>query len=224
MKITKVEVIPLVRKLEEAFAGGTYRIVNRNTLVTRVHTDEGIVGQAFGGDEDQRQMEVVKVIREHFDPLLRGEDARNVERLWNKMYNCNVGLENRSIHILDLNNHAIQMQAVAAVDNALWDALGKFYNVPLYKLLGGFRDKVPIIAIGGYYKDGQQDSDIRDEILSYKALELSGVKFKVGRKNVAEDVERVRIAREAVGDDFVIMCDANQAWTPEQAIEFCRAA
>jgi len=224
MKITKVEVIPLVRKLEEAFAGGTYRIVNRNTLVTRVHTDEGIVGQAFGGDEDQRQMEVVKIIRDHFDPLLRGEDARNVERLWNKMYNCNVGLENRSIHILDLNNHAIQMQAVAAVDNALWDALGKFYNVPLYKLLGGFRDKVPIIAIGGYYKDGQQDSDIRDEILSYKALELSGVKFKVGRKNVAEDVERVRIAREAVGDDFVIMCDANQAWTPEQAIEFCRAA
>ena len=44
MKITKVEAIPLVRKLEEAFAGGTYRIVNRNTLVTRVHTDEGIVG------------------------------------------------------------------------------------------------------------------------------------------------------------------------------------
>jgi D-arabinonate dehydratase len=224
MKITKVEVIPLVRKLEEAFAGGTYRIVNRNTLVTRVHTDQGIVGQAFGGDEDQRQMEVVKIIREKFDPLLQGEDARNVERIWDKMYNCNVGLENRSIHILDLNNHAIQMQAVAAVDNALWDALGKFYNVPLYKLLGGFRDKVPIIAIGGYYKDGQQDSDIRDEILSYKALELSGVKFKVGRKNVAEDVERVRIAREAVGDDFVIMCDANQAWTPEQAIEFCRAA
>ncbi len=224
MKITKVEVIPLVRRLEEAFAGGTYRIVNRNTLVTRVHTDQGIVGQAFGGDEDQRQMEVVKVIREHFDPLLRGEDARNVERLWNKMYNCNVGHDNRSIHVLDLNNHAIQMQAVAAVDNALWDALGKFYNVPLYKLLGGFRDKVPIIAIGGYYKDGQQKSDIRDEILSYKALELSGVKFKVGRETVAEDIDRVRVARAAAGDDFVIMVDAIQGWTPEQAIEFCRAA
>ena len=53
MKITRIEVIPLVRKLEEEFKGGTYKIVNRNTIVTRIHTDAGIVGQAFGGDEDR---------------------------------------------------------------------------------------------------------------------------------------------------------------------------
>ena len=49
MKITRIEIIPLVRRLEEAFSGGTYRIVNRYTLVTRVYTDEGIVGEVFGG-------------------------------------------------------------------------------------------------------------------------------------------------------------------------------
>jgi L-alanine-DL-glutamate epimerase-like enolase superfamily enzyme len=224
MKITKVEVIPLVRRLEEEFAGGTYRIVNRNTLVTRVHTDQGITGQAFGGDEDQRQDLVVKVIRDHLAPALQGEDARHVERLWHKMFNCPVALDNRSIHILDLNNHAIRMQAIAAVDMALWDALGKYYRVPLYKLLGGFRDKVPIIAIGGYYRTGQRPGDIRDEIQHYRSLQLAGVKFKVGRESVGDDVERVRVAREAAGDNFVIICDANQAWTPQQAIEFCRAA
>src|SRR5262245_33303991 len=191
MKITKVEVIPLVRRLEEEFSGGTYRIVNRNTLVTRVHTDQGIIGQAFGGDEDQRQNEVVMVIRDHFAPLLQGEDARHVERLWHKMFHCPVALDNRSIHVLDLNNHAIRMQAIAAVDMALWDALGKYYKVPLYKLLGGFRDKVPIIAIGGYYQGSGRSGDIRDEIEHYKSLELAGIKFKVGRATVAEDVERV---------------------------------
>ncbi len=224
MKITNIEVIPLVRRLEEAFAGGTYRIVNRNTLVTRVHTDQGIIGQAFGGDEDQRQDLVVKVIRDHLAPALQGEDARNVEALWHKMFTCPVDLDNRSIHTLDLNNHAIRMQAIAAVDMALWDALGKYYNVPLYKLLGGYRDKVPVIAIGGYYQDGQRPGDIRDEIQHYRSLQLAGVKFKVGRESVAEDVERVRVAREAAGDNFAVMCDANQAWTPQQAIEFCRAA
>jgi L-alanine-DL-glutamate epimerase-like enolase superfamily enzyme len=224
MKITRVEVIPLVRQLEEAFSGGTYRIVNRYTLVTRVYTDAGIVGQVFGGDEDQRQTQVVNLIRDHFAPMLVGEDARDVERLWHKMFNSNIDLGNRSIHILDLNNHAILMQAIAAVDMALWDALGKLYGVPLYKLLGGFRDKVPIIAIGGYYQAGKGQDALNEEMLHYRELQMAGVKFKVGRVSVAEDIERVRRVREVVGDDFVIVCDANQAWTPDQAIEFCRAA
>ena len=66
MKITRIEIIPLVRKLEEAFSGGTYRIVNRYTLVTRVYTDAGIIGEVFGGDEDQHQDRIVEVVREHF--------------------------------------------------------------------------------------------------------------------------------------------------------------
>src|SRR5215467_7214228 len=140
MKITRIEVIPLVRKLEEAFEGGTYRIVNRNTIVTRVYTDAGIVGQVFGGDEDQRQDQVVGLIRDHFAPMLVGEDARDIERLWQKMFHLSVDLGNRSIHVLDLNNQGIKMQAIACVDMALWDAVGKLYNVPLYKLLGGCRD------------------------------------------------------------------------------------
>jgi D-arabinonate dehydratase len=224
MKITRIEVIPLVRRLEEAFSGGTYRIVNRNTLVTRVHTNAGIVGQAFGGDEDQRQEQVVGLIREHFAPMLAGEDARDVERLWERMFHSNIDLGNRSIHVLDLNNRGILMQAIAAVDMALWDALGKFYNVPLYKLLGGYRDKVPVIAIGGYYQAGKGQDALNEEMLHYKELQLAGVKFKVGRLSVREDIERVARVRELVGDDFIIVCDANQAWTPEQAIAFCRAA
>jgi L-alanine-DL-glutamate epimerase-like enolase superfamily enzyme len=222
MKITRIEIIPLVRKLEEPFEGGTYRILNRYTIVTRVYTDVGIVGEVFGGDEDQRQDLVVKVVRDHFERLLVGEDARNTERIWNKMFNYFVDLGNRSIHTLDLNNHAIKMQAIACVDMAIWDALGKYYNVPTYKLLGGCYDRVPIIAIGGYYQEGKGSADIQEEIRYYKSLQLSGVKFKVGRVSVDEDVERVRLAREAVGKDFVIVVDANQGWTPEQAIEFAK--
>src|SRR5258708_34210729 len=173
MKITRIEIIPLVRKLEEAFSGGTYRIVNRNTLVTRVYTDVGIVGQVFGGDEDQRQDSVVGVVREHFEALLVGEDARNPERLWKKMFDLNIDLGNRSIHTLDLNNHAIKMQAIACVDMAIWDALGKYYNVPTYKLLGGCYDRVPIIAIGGYYQERKGATERQDEILYYKSIQMS---------------------------------------------------
>jgi D-arabinonate dehydratase len=219
-----VEVIPLVRKLDQAFEGGTYRIVNRNTLVTRVYTDEGIVGEVFGGDEDGAQEKVVYVIRDVFAPLLVGEDPRDVERLWQKMYACKVDLGNRSIHTLDMYNHAMFMQAIAAVDNALWDLFGKIVGLPVYKLLGGFRDKVPVLAIGGYYQASKGQDQLNDEMLYYKSLGIAGVKFKVGRKNVTEDVERVAQVRELVGDDFIIVCDANQAWTPREAIRFCREA
>ncbi len=224
MKITQIEVIPLARKLEQPFEGGTYRIVNRDTLVTRIYTDEGLIGEAFGGDEDVGQAKIVKIIREVFAPLLIGSDPRQPERLWAKMFSCKVDLGNRSIHTLDMYNHAMFMQAIAAVDNALWDLIGKSYEMPLYQLLGGFRDKVPVIAIGGYYQSGKGQTQLNEEMLYYKALGMAGVKFKVGRLSVQEDIERVRRVREVVGNDFIIVCDANQAWTPHEAIEFCRAA
>ena len=224
MKITNIEVIPLACRLEEEFSGGTYKITNRNTLVTRVYTDSGIVGEAFGGDEDRWQEQVVSLIRQHLAPMLRGEDARDVERLWEQMFHVNADLGNRALHTIDLINRAILTQAIAAIDNALWDALGKYYNVPLYKLLGGYRDRVPVIAIGGYYyADDPQHKALQGEILGYQQAGLAGVKLKVGRVDIPRDVERVRLVRQAVGDEFMLACDANQAWTPQQAIEFCRA-
>jgi len=222
MKITQIEVIPLARKLDQAFEGGTYRIVNRNTLVTRVYTDDGLCGEAFGGDEDMVQERVVSLIRDHFTPMLVGEDPRDMERLWNQMFFCNVDLGNRGLHVLDLLNRGILMQAIAAVDNALWDLLGKIYNVPLYKLLGGVRDKVPVIAIGGYYQAGKGQGQLNDEMQYYRDLGMAGVKFKVGRLSVEEDIKRVTEVRKIIPDDFIIVCDANQAWTPEDAIAFCR--
>jgi len=226
VKITNIEVIPLQRELSQVFEGGTYRIFNRYTIVTRVHTDEGLVGEAFGGDEYHTQAEIVNLIRDHFIPMLVGEDPRTPERLWGRMFfeGGKIDLGNRSLHVLDLHNRGILMQAIAAVDNALWDLLGKIYNVPLYKLLGGYRNKVPVLAIGGYYQAYKGQDQLNEEMLHYKELGMAGTKFKVGRLSVEEDIERVTRVRELVGDDFIIVCDANQGWTPQQAIEFCRRA
>jgi D-arabinonate dehydratase len=224
MKITRLEVISLARKLEQAFVGGTYLITNRNTIITRVYTDTGLVGETFGGDEDRTQAEIVSLMRDHFEPLLVGEDPRDVERLWRKMFFCKVDLGNRGLHTLDLHNRGILMQAISAVDMALWDLLGKIYQAPLYKLLGGYRDKVPIIGIGGYYKQDNEAQGLREEIKYYQDMGLAGIKLKVGRVALEQDLMRLNTVRQAGGDDFIIICDANQGWTPTDAIEFCRQA
>ena len=220
MKILDVRATPLVRPLKETFRGGTYQITSRNTLVTEVEADNGQIGITFGGDEEKYQNDVVQVIESVLRPLLVGEDLWTVERLWDKMFQAEPGLENRGIHTLDLVNRAIHMQAIAAVDIALWDLLGKSCEVPLYKLLGGFRDAVPVIAIGGYYTDGRGDKELVEEMQSYRSAGLAGVKMKVGRTSVEEDVHRVHVVRKALGQEFVIACDANQAWVLEEAISF----
>ena len=122
MKIKCIEAIPLVRELDEAFIGGTYRITSRYTIVTRVELDNGIVGETFGGDETMYQMDICRIINEVYNPLLAGGDVTDVERHFDAMWNRKLDLDQRSIHMLDLAKHCARMQAIGTVDIALWDA------------------------------------------------------------------------------------------------------
>src|SRR5688572_30557648 len=130
MKIRHIEAIPLVRQLKDVFQGGTYKVTSRNTIVTRVELDNGVVGETFGGDEDQYQLEVALIVNDIYRKLLVGQDVRDVEAHWERMWNTRIDLGNRGIHTLDVAKHCIRTQAIAAVDIALWDALGKSLNQP----------------------------------------------------------------------------------------------
>jgi D-arabinonate dehydratase len=223
MKIRHIEAIPLVRQLEDVFQGGTYKITSRNTIVTRVELDNGIVGETFGGDEDQYQLDVCRIVNETFRPMLAGGDVRDIARHWERMWNQRIDLNNRGIHTLDLAKHCVKMQAIAAVDIALWDALGKSLDQPVYKLLGGCREKVPVIAIGGYVMKGTVLADLETEIAHYLEQGIFGMKLKVGKLSVEEDIERARLARKIGGPRFHLCVDANQSWTLQQAAQFARA-
>ncbi len=222
MKIKHLEAIPLVRKLEDVFQGGTYKITSRNTIVTRLELDNGIVGETFGGDEDQYQLDVCRIVNDIFRPLLVGGDVREIEQHWEKMWNTRIDLNNRGIHALDLAKHCVHTQAIAAVDIALWDALGKSLKQPVYKLLGGSRDKVPVIAIGGYVLKGKTLADLETEIEYYKEQQIAGIKLKVGKLSVEEDIERTRLARKVGGPKFHLCTDSNQSWKVEDALQFAR--
>jgi L-alanine-DL-glutamate epimerase-like enolase superfamily enzyme len=224
VKIKDVRAIPLKRRLNTAYLGGTYQINSRYTLVTEIELEDGTVARTFGGDEERYQKEVACMINEVFRNLLIGRHVIEIERHWQTMFEASPNtFPARGIHTLDLVNKAVLMQAIAAVDICLWDAVGLYLRQPLWKLLGGCRDSLPVIAIGGYYREGKGEEELREELKSYQRAELAGIKMKVGRLAPRDDADRVRLAREIVGPDFIIACDANQAWTAPQAIEFCRA-
>ena len=214
MRITDIKAHWIRVPLKKPFHGGTYTVNSRATIVTRIHTDEGIVGEAFAGDQRDNGGQICNLIQTEYKKQLLGEDPVSIDKHWNQLFSTSItAVDKRS-----------NLEALSLVDMALWDALGKITRQPVYKLLGGYRNKVPIITIGGYYQEGKTLKDFTKEITSYLEQELAGIKFKVGRINVEEDIERVRVAREAAGDDFVIAVDANMAWTPKQAIRFANLA
>jgi len=210
--VERVETISLRTPLPRTFAGSHYRMTHRATVLARIHTVSGLVGEAYVGDEDGALDAITGIVQHELAPVLVGQDALAVERLWAR---ANVV----TMDILRDRRHGLVAQA--AVDAALWDIVGKACGQPLWRMWGGASSSVPLIAIGGYY--GDVLGTIEEEIAFYRdELGLAGIKFKVGGASPAEDAERVRRAREAAGPDWVIAADANQAWTVPEALDFAR--
>ena len=208
----RVEVVPIVVPLSTEFRGSHYRMTHRATVITRLYTKEGIVGEGYAGDEVDSLDAIMTAIRDEIAPRIIGANLMATARVWRDAYPVTFDI---------LRDRRIGLVALASVDTAMWDAVGKALQVPLHTLWGGFRDTIPVIAIGGYY--GEPLGCVEDEIGYYRSLELAGVKFKVGGASPAVDAARVARARKAGGDDFVLAVDANQGWSVDEALEFCRA-
>jgi D-galactarolactone cycloisomerase len=210
MKIKKIEAIAIEIPLTKDFGGSTYQVLKRVTVVTRIRTSDGLVSEVYNGDNRDESLEIVKIIHEELAPLLIGEDASNIERLWAKMQLINKRTRNRKL----------AMEAIACCDTALWDLFGKACNTSVCKLLGGFRTSLPIISIAGYYEKGKTLADLSREMEWLRSVGMAGCKVKVGGMSPKEDAERVAAARAGGGDDFILVVDANRGWNVPDAICF----
>lgn len=211
--VERVEVIPLVAPLAREFRGSHYRMTHRATVIVRLHTADGIIGEAYAGDEVDSLPQIVDIVNNEIAPRIVGANLLETARNWEHAYPVTFDI---------LRDRRVGLVALAAFDLAAWDAVGKYLNISLHRLWGGAQDSVPMIAIGGYY--GEPVGSIEDEMVYYQELGLAGVKFKVGGADPGVDAGRVRRARASAGDDFIIAVDANQGYSVPDALEFCRQA
>jgi D-arabinonate dehydratase len=121
-----------------------------------------------------------------------------------------------------IGRRGLTTRAISAIDIGLWDIRAKVAGLPLYKLLGGFRDRVPTYIAGGYYEEGKGLKELQAEMAANVELGARAVKMKVGGVSMREDVERVKAARAAIGPDVKLMVDANCAYRAYEAIQFAR--
>jgi L-alanine-DL-glutamate epimerase-like enolase superfamily enzyme len=127
LTIEAIEVTPIVVPLAREYRGSYYHMTHRSTVLTRVITREGIVGEAYAGDEDATLGEIVSVVTDELTPRLIGQDAFAIERCWELGFPVTYDL---------LRDRRIGLVALASVDLALWDAIGKALGRPLWQLWG----------------------------------------------------------------------------------------
>jgi len=201
--------------LDKVTSFSTRTVTAREYCLVKVVSDDGAegIGFCYGGHKAARIVAVA--IEDLLAPLLIGQDSLEVERLWEVMYRAAL-LHGRAGSV---------MRAISILDNAIWDLNAKSAGLPLYRYLGAAaKDTVPAYASGGYYVEGKTNEGLAAELAGYVAQGFDAVKVKVGQGDPRSEGERLRVAREAIGPDVLLMLDANNAWSDlPTALAYMRA-
>ena len=196
--------IPLARPVTSSL--GTYAYLDV-VLVTMTTTD-GPTGQGLTvGLGGEASAAIAPYIERELAPLAVGQDALAPEALWQRLWAPNKARMRAGLGV----------QALSALDIACWDIVGKAAGLPLWRLLGGFREAVPAYGSGGWLS--LSDNELVAEAQAFAAQGLRAYKFKVGSPR---DGERAALLRRELGDDFGLFADANQAYRVAEAVAAAR--
>ena len=181
--------------------------------VVQIETDDGIVGHGWCEDGCKA---VAPVVENHLQRLLIDQDPCEVEGLWDRLYRAT----------LPYGRKGATLQAISAIDIALWDILGKAADKPVYELLGGpVKNEIPVYA-SALHPVGEQK--VRDEAKAYvnEGYRAMKMRFPYGPGNGVEGMraneDHIANVREVVGDDIEIMADAYMGWDFLYAKKMCR--
>ena len=211
MKITQLKTRVLQTPGDNPLVVGLPPMDDRQFVTLELGTDEDIEGIGvtfFGGPLTRALREAV----EGLGSLIIGDDPMRVEAIADKLWRAASGAGPGGIFTL----------ALSAIDIALWDIKGKALNLPVCTLLGGCRDRVPTYASGALMRPMPTDY-LREAGPRLVSMGFRQMKTQLGAEpTVGREVERIRVLREGIGDDIDLMCDINQLWNVNQAIEIGR--
>jgi D-galactarolactone cycloisomerase len=227
MQITHVETFCLHYRMPYplTYARGEYQ--DREALLVKVHTsDPDVVGWGEAAMWGGPWAASVAVIEKEIAPLIVGLDPRRPEYVWERVY------QQTYYH----GRKGILLACLSGVDIALWDIQGKLAGQPVWRLLGGFGRPLKAYGSSGYYRRGYSTDDLADDVAKARRAGYRGYKMKVGnitgavhagvlhetplRVSFAEDMARVAAAREAIGSDGDLMCDATTSLDQNTAMAY----
>ena len=211
MKISSIKSHVLRYELDKELGYSQQYYKHRTAHLVEIETDEGITGwgECFGpGNIALANKYIVEKV---IQPLIIGEDPINKEYIWHKVYNL----------LRDSGQKGMPIQALSGIDIALWDILAKKAKLPLYQLLGGkTNSKIPVYGYGMMLQ--KKSVEELCELFKKEANQIKEKNFKAMKMKVGlgpkEDLKLVSAVREAIGDNFKLMVDANHAYNKNDAL------
>lgn len=217
MKITGIET-DLLRLPQAEFTGDAIHDFGSASggVVLRVLTNAGITGWGYSnfGMIEGGPRVVQTILESEIKPVIIGQDPAFPKKIRADLWRA---LEYQGVQ-------GVTQFAMSLVDIAVWDILGKAAGLPVYKMLGAVRDRMPVYAMCGWYRENDRDHSQYKRTIN-EALEIGyrAFKVKVGRLSLDDDVERIEVGRNTAGKDIRIMVDANQAYNRVEALVRGRA-
>ena len=211
IKITHIIVHIIKSNLEVPFAFYQGWVNQRSATLVEIKTNNGLTGwgEAFCQGLEPPEISAA-VIETALKPLLLDQSPLDIEVLWHKMYNMT----------RDYGRKGSVISAISAIDIALWDIAGKFYNQPIYQLLGGaFREKIIPYATGFYRINGKGEAKrLSEEAITHYENGFDHMKIKLGF-GLKDDIECMNsITNVLEGKNVTLMIDTNHAYGRSEAL------
>ena len=205
IKRVEIRMVDLKPKVQRTDAIQSF--VSQETPFVVVTDEDGAFGVGYSYTIGTGGPAVVSLLKETLAPMLIGREAEEIERIWRdllfKTHATAVG--------------AITSLALAAIDTALWDLRCMRASLPLWRMAGGAKPSIDLYSTEGGWLH-IETAALVDDALAVKAQGFAGSKIKVGRPTLMQDSERLAAVRAAVGDDYRLMVDANQAFHFHEAL------
>lgn len=203
MKIAKIETFPLFFQLKKPYGNARGLVDGRTCTIVKLVTDSGEFGygEAFGSPL------VIEKIIQDLKPFFIQQDPLSIPNIMAKIFN----------QLYHTSSKGLLVCALSGIEMASWDLLGKRFDLPAYKLLGGkARDTLIPYASTGYMTAENNESDLKLQIEEAMSKNFTAIKIKIGR-NLENDIHRVRTVRKLL-PDVKIMVDMNGNYTADIAI------
>lgn len=201
----EIFLVPLVPKVTRFDA--IQQFVCQETVIVRLHDADGAVGTGYSYTIGTGGSSVVALLVDHLLPKVIGREGEEIEAIWRDL----------KFHTHATTVGAITSLALAAIDTALWDLRALKANLPLHLLAGGARKQIPTYTTEGGWLHLSTE-ELVEGAQQARADGFRGVKIKIGKPSVKEDVRRVAAVREAIGDELELMTDCNQSFAVDEAM------
>ena len=211
LSISHYSVYTAKAKLTKPIADATHELTEISFLVLRLQLANGITGESYLLSFQYSPHAIAGALKDMGERLI-GAPVHDTVKVFTDLNHANEYF----------GQEGINRWAQAAGNIAMWDAWAKSLGQPVWKVLGSSARQVPIYGSGGWLS--YTPEELIAEVSGYKARGFRAVKIKVGKPDWKEDLERLRLVRDAVGNDIGIMMDANQGMDVPSALALARAA